>query len=236
MAAGVAHEVRNPLMAIKILVQAAAERGEQGQLRGRDLRVLEEEVVRLERLTSTFLDFARPPRPERRRLELGQLLGHTLELVAGRADLRGVRVESTLGPGPLVLDADRGQLHQLLFNLLLNALDASPPGAAVRVAARAEGAGGARSVRIEVRDAGPGLPRELGERIFEPFVSTKETGLGLGLSICRRVVEDHGGTITAAGGPGGGAVFTVRLPAPEGSAPPGAADEEAGHAELAGGR
>ena len=102
------------------------------------------------------------------------------------------------------------QFRQLLFNLLLNALDAVPGGGTVRVAVGPDGPGGWLTVRVS--DTGRGLPADLGPRIFEPFVSNKETGTGLGLSICRQIVEAHGGTIDAADRPGGGAVFTARFP------------------------
>jgi signal transduction histidine kinase len=103
-----------------------------------------------------------------------------------------------------------------LLNLLLNALDAVPPGGGVRVELEAPPEKDEReekTILLRVRDTGCGLPAELGPRIFAPFVSTKETGLGLGLSICKRIVEAHGGTLAAEDGPQGGAVFTVALPA-----------------------
>jgi signal transduction histidine kinase len=113
---------------------------------------------------------------------------------------------------PPVILADTGQLRQLLLNLLLNALDASPGGGSVRVEAVTEPGGETGWLTLRVADTGRGLPDDLGPRIFEPFVSRKETGTGLGLSICKQIVEAHGGTIGAAARPGGGAVFTARLP------------------------
>ncbi|MCX7699545.1 MAG: ATP-binding protein [Gemmataceae bacterium] len=211
MAAGVAHEVRNPLTAIKLLVQSALDRGPDAALSGRDLQVLDEEVARLERLTSTFLDFARPPRPEKRLIDVAEVLQRVLELVGPRADLHGVNLrwqaQSPLPP----IEGDPGQLHQVLYNLIINALEVAPVGSDVwvRIVGRS---GDHPSVTIQVEDSGSGIPKELGDRIFEPFVSTKETGMGLGLSICRRVVESHGGTIHAENRPQGGARFVVTLP------------------------
>jgi signal transduction histidine kinase len=224
LAAGMAHELRNPLTAIKMLVQTAAEGNPAILLRGRGLAVLEEEITRLERLTQGFLDYARPPLPEKRTFEVRSLLEETVGLVAGRAARQDVCVECDLPAGPVPLHADRGQIRQVVLNLLLNALDALPAGGTVRLqlaAPRPHPSGGRAGgwLRLRVSDTGGGLPADLGRQLFEPFVSTKETGLGLGLSICRRIVEAHGGAITAADGRHGGAVFTVRLPRAAGAAP-----------------
>ncbi len=209
MAAGFAHEVRNPLMSMKILVQAAAERPGGGGLSGRHLSVLEEEIARLEGLTATFLEFARPPRPEKRTFDARALLEDAAGLLSWRAGQRDVRIDCDLPDGPVWLEADQGQLRQVVLNLLINALEAVPDGGEVR--AGLEAAGG--WVEVVVADTGRGLPADIGEDIFAPFVSTKPAGLGLGLSICKRVVEAHGGEIAAGDAPGGGAVFRVRLPA-----------------------
>jgi signal transduction histidine kinase len=210
MAAGMAHELRNPLMAMKILVQAAGEPGQPAVLEGRDLEVLEEEITRLEGLVQTFLDYARPPRPAKKAFALQPLLGQVVDLVSARAAQKGVRVECDVPPAPVVVRADPGQVRQVVLNLVLNALDAVPAGGTVRL--QVDAAAGERRLALRVADTGCGLPGDLGEHIFEPFVSTKETGLGLGLSICKRILEAHGGAIEAANRPGGGAVFTVRLP------------------------
>jgi signal transduction histidine kinase len=211
MAAGLAHELRNPLTSMKILVQSAEERSAQG-LRDRDLAVLEEEICRLERLTSTLLDFARPPQPEKRSFEMQRLVEGTIELLQGRADQRLVSLQGDFPDEPIFLEADVGQLRQVVFNLLLNALEAVAPGGRVRASLRLASDGDEEAVLIEVADDGPGLPEPLMQDLFTPFVSTKETGLGLGLSICKRIVEAHGGIIEARHGPAGGAVFAVRLP------------------------
>ncbi|SRR6266851_7844330 len=110
---------------------------------------------------------------------------------------------------PLRFLVDSGQFSQVLLNLLLNALDAQGYGGLVRVEL---GLDPDRRLRLEVSDSGCGLPRELGSRIFAPFVTTKATGLGLGLSICKRIAEAHGGSIGGVNRPEGGAVFTVHLP------------------------
>ncbi|HJZ53729.1 MAG TPA: ATP-binding protein [Gemmataceae bacterium] len=208
MAAGIAHEVRNPLMAIKLLVQAAADSPRPDAFRSRDLEVLEEEILRLEDIISLFLDFARPARPDKKPVEARGLLESSLERVRTRAGLQGVDLRLDAPDQPITLDADPNQLRQVLYNLLYNALDALPVGGTITVTA----AGSGPLAVLRVEDTGPGLAADIVDRIFDPFVSTKTTGLGLGLSICRRIVEAHGGTIEAGNTPGGGARFTVRLP------------------------
>jgi two-component system, NtrC family, sensor histidine kinase HydH len=209
MAAGMAHELRNPLMSMKILVQVAAERGSVSNLDGRDLTVLEQEITRLERLVQTFLDFARPPQLDKRSFEVQAVLRQTVDLAAVRAEQQAVRIDCRLPETPLVVQADQSQIRQVALNLLLNALDAVPHGGTIGV--QLEAVVG-EWLTLQVEDTGAGLPAKLGERIFEPFVTTKETGLGLGLSICKRIVEAHGGEISAANRQEGGACFTVRLP------------------------
>ncbi|MBY0524679.1 MAG: histidine kinase [Gemmataceae bacterium] len=214
LAAGIAHELRNPLMSMKLLVQAAAENSA-ACLEGQDLVILEEEIIRLERATQTFLDFARPPQLLKQSFDPRSLLTQTVALVSGRAGQQDVRIECDLPKAPSPLTADQGQVRQVLLNLLINALDALPQGGVVRLRLTRDGQGNST---FRVEDDGPGLPAELGPRIFEPFISTKTTGLGLGLSICRRIAEAHGGELTAVDRPGGGAIFTFRLPSPAGPA------------------
>jgi len=211
MAAGMAHELRNPLTAMKILIQAATDRGTAAVVEGRDLAVLEDEIARLEQLVQEFLDFARPPQLEKSSLEFRDLLLKTVDLVAARAAQQHVLIQCDLPEKPVVLQADIGQLRQVVLNLLLNALDALGGGGIIFVTMHQSGNEG--WFILEVADTGPGLPAELGQRIFEPFVSTKATGLGLGLSISKRIVEAHGGQISATSRPAGGAVFAMSLPA-----------------------
>jgi signal transduction histidine kinase len=224
MAAGMAHELRNPLTSMKLLVQGAMEQESlnppddetddyRGRgLGGRDLRILEEEISRLEGLVQSFVQFARPPKVERREVDLRRLTEQAVHLVTARAAQRGIRLECRLPDEPLRFPVDSSQLSQVLLNLLLNAVDAVPSGGLVRVELAREADG---RLRLEVSDNGCGLPPELGSRIFAPFVTTKETGLGLGLSITKRIVEAHGGSIVAANRAESGAVFTVHLPPPE---------------------
>ncbi len=218
LAAGLAHELRNPLMSMKLLVQAAVADNDDPQLSHRDLGILEDEIGRLEQLVQTFLDFARPPMPQPRLLDLVDVVAGVTEFVSRRAARQGVVIHRYLPSSPVTMQADAGQMKQLALNLLLNALDSLPSGGVVQVridvsSARPAGAATAKTVTLTVQDNGQGLPSHLRERIFEPFVTTKPNGMGLGLSICRRIVESHGGAIAVGSSPAKGAEFVVRLPA-----------------------
>jgi signal transduction histidine kinase len=206
LAAGVAHEIRNPLTSIKLLVQAGRQEG--GELAGEDLEVIEGEVRRMERSLNTFLEFARPPKLQRTAVALDPLVAGVFGLLRVRAERLRVELTVEMPPG-VVVAADPEQLRQVLVNLGLNALDAMPSGGRLSVGIRRQ----AGRVEIAVADTGPGIAPEMLPRLFQPFASGKDTGLGLGLVISRRIVEDHGGTLTAANRPAGGAEFLVRLPA-----------------------
>ncbi len=222
LAAGIAHELRNPLTSMKVIVQTAADQDDGPTLDGRDLAVLTEEITRLENRIQSFLDYARPSKPVKCPFDVGKMLIQTIDFVSFRAEQMGIRMEHEFPEMKLRLEADAGQLREVLLNLLINAIDASPEHGTVLVRVSEEAcspgdegaqvAGGSGWIRIDVEDEGEGLPSDIGDKIFEPFVSTKESGTGLGLSICKRIVEDHGGQITAANLPGGGALFSVRLP------------------------
>jgi signal transduction histidine kinase len=205
--------VRNPLAAIKLLLQSPGR--VPLSLSNRDLEVLHEEIEHLEQCVQPILDFARPLRLNKRRFDLEHLLEKTIHLISAQVSAHGVRLESRWARGPVMLDADIGQIRQVLLNLLLNALDATPEKGTITVemaSQEPDNESDRGSLTLRIHDTGCGLPRDLAPRIFEPFVTTKKTGLGLGLSICKRIVEAHGGTIAAANRDEGGTVFTVRLP------------------------
>jgi two-component system sensor histidine kinase HydH len=216
LAAGRAHELRKPLMSMKILVQGALagtcgeDDGADACLSSRDLVVLEEEITRLEQLIQSFFDFARPPVPEKRLMDVRPIIEQTIAFLSGRAAAASARIELHLPLTPAGATVDPGQFRQVLLNLVLNALDAMPAGGTITVELAVETDGG---LTLQVADRGCGLPEALGERIFDPFTTTKATGLGLGLSICKRIATMHGGSLTAANRASGGAVFTLRLPA-----------------------
>jgi signal transduction histidine kinase len=228
VAAGVAHEMRNPLTAIKMLVQTGLEGERAPGLPPEDLAIMENEIRRMEQCIQLFLDFARPPNSERRQTDLVAVLRRALALVEGRARRQKVTLLPDLPSTPVGLFIDPEQIHQVVVNLLLNALDALPRGGTVTLSlaehagSLPEGSSGRgvdgfartakRWVEVRVHDSGPGILPRIRDRLFEPFVSSKETGVGLGLSISKRLIEAHGGTIRGEDVPGGGAVFVFTVP------------------------
>jgi signal transduction histidine kinase len=210
VAAGVAHELRNPLTSVKMLVQTGLEGQPPAGLPAEDLSIIEHEIRRMEACIQSFLDFARPPSAERRRTDLLPVVCRSVALLEGRARRQHVTLKTDLPAGPVELLIDGEQIHQVLVNLMLNALDAMPQGGELRLEVRRRD--DPPRLQVRLHDTGPGIAAPILARLFEPFVSGKETGLGLGLSICRRLLEAHGGRITGENDPAGGAVFTFTLP------------------------
>jgi two-component system sensor histidine kinase HydH len=207
MAAGAAHEIRNPLGAIRGAVDLLTERPDDRA--GRFLGIIREEVGRLDRFLGDFLSYGKPGRLEVEPVDLAALAREAAEVLAlGRT---GPAVTVT-GAASALIRADRGRLKQLLLNLLLNAAEAAGPEGRIEVRVEEETQGAS----ARVRDTGPGIPPEVIPRLFRPFFTTRPEGTGLGLAICARIADLHGGRVSAAnwGDPGGqgGAEFLVRLP------------------------
>jgi two-component system, NtrC family, sensor histidine kinase HydH len=224
LAACVAHEIRNPLTSVKMLVAVGLRGRNPRPLMPEDLRVIHEEVVRLEQTVQNLLDFARLPSPKRSACDLREVIAQAADLVGARARQQEVEVLTRCPPQPVVAEVDRGQLCTVLVNLFLNALDAMPHGGRLEADLEAAPAG---QVCLRVSDIGPGISPKVMADLFTPFASSKPTGTGLGLSISRRIIEEHGGALSAANRAEGGACFAINLPLGQ---------EENSHAEPAGRR
>lgn len=207
LSAEIAHELKNPLASVKGLAQLLA-RDAAGKDQER-LTVLRREVDRMQEILESFLTYSRPLVPlSTAPVALGDVARHVLALHEGVARER--RVALTLDEErPVAVRADHRKLTQVLVNLVQNALDASPDGAAVEVMLRPDGDG----ARVEVRDRGPGVPEDARERVFDAGVTSKATGHGLGLTVARAIARQHGGALTLQGRVGGGAVAVLTLPA-----------------------
>jgi two-component system sensor histidine kinase HydH len=208
LAAGVAHEVRNPLAGIKLLIDSALASKNAKPLNMEDLHVIQHEVTRLEQTVQAFLDFARPPSPKLCRCDLREVVSQAADLVRARARQLNVQIDIRAPEAPVDASVDRGQICTVLVNLLLNSLDAMPQGGRIEIDLEE----GPDNRRIRVQDSGTGIPPDILPRLFTPFATSKPTGTGLGLSISRRVVEEHRGTINAFNRAPNGACFEVSLP------------------------
>ena len=209
LAASIAHEVRNPLTSIKLLVGAALDGRYPAGLSKTDLQVIYDEVVRLERKVQALLDFARPVDTKHHPEDVARLVHQVVDLVQERLRQQSVHLHLELPEEPLTAELDRDQFQGVLVNLIFNALDAMPGGGRLEVRLRSDGPG---HLRVTVTDTGPGIDAKVADRLFTPFTSTKATGTGLGLSLSRRVVESHGGHLTASNLDTGGACFIITLP------------------------
>lgn len=218
MAAGMAHELRNPLTAISMLVQLQREKAEEEGLPSEDLPIIEREIARMEERLNAFIDYARPSRPRWRRIDLREVVARTLELVQGRAAKHRVEIRVVRPTYPVIVEADAEQIGRVLVNLAMNAIDAMPRGGWLTVSLSHSPDG---FVDVTVDDDGPGVDARALSRAFEPFFTSKEAGLGLGLPISRRIAHDHGGRLTGSNRPEGGARFVLRLPGPSRIASPG---------------
>ncbi len=211
LAAGVAHDVRNPLNAIKLLSsQALDELKANGHEPGpaRALQTIRSEVDRLEDIVSGFLSLAKEEALKRAPSRLDPILDECLNLVRKDAESRGLRVTSELRTGELELSLDAKKLKRAVLNVLLNALEVCPPGGRVRLFSRVTPDG----AEIEIRDDGPGMTPETIEHAFDPYFTTKPTGTGLGLSITRGIVEEHGGVIRLTSAINHGTQVLISLP------------------------
>jgi two-component system sensor histidine kinase HydH len=235
MSAGLAHEIRNPLAAIKGAIQYLDPK----KLPAEDrefLEIMVEEVNRLNGVVTQFLDYSRPLKPSMAPTDVNEVLEKTFKLLEPEVP-GGVRLEVELAEWVPRVQADAEQLKQVFLNLALNAFQAMPKGGRLSVSTRVardelafwrEGARRADVVEVRFRDTGPGIPEEARDSIFVPFYTTKEKGTGLGLAICQRLVKAHQGSIVVRSAPGEGAEFLVSLPGLREERPPGKApvDEE----------
>ena len=208
LAGSVAHEVRNPLSAVRGLVQYLAKGHEPGTRAYQCAETAVSEVDRLERVVSSLLDYTRPRSPRLIPMDLHESIAGTLRLLADEPRSQGVEIISRLDQDLPLVKADPDQVRQILMNLIINALEANNGTGQVTVAAHRHG----RQARVVVSDQGPGLPPGKSEEIFDPFFSTKERGSGLGLAIARRLARGMGGDLAAGSAvEQGGARFILTL-------------------------
>ena len=208
LAAALAHEINNPLQSIgssiELVLDYPLSPGEQEEY----LEAVRQEVRRLMDVTGRVLDFARPPRSERQPVSAADVVRYALALADKQLEQSHIDIQLDLPEGLPLVQASHGEVAQVFLNLIINAIEAMPDGGQLRIAARGLG----NAVEIEFTDTGAGLSAAALATLFQPFHTTKEYGTGLGLAVSYNIIQQQGGSISAANIPAGGAVFTVSLP------------------------
>lgn len=207
-AVGMAHEVKNPLSAIKTFAQYLPEKYQDPVFRQKFFRIVQEEIDRINTIVQELSDFAKPAPLDLHPIHLPELLEDTISLLSNQCLKQGVEVRKAFSGNGTVLQADGQQLKQVVLNLILNSLEAMPDGGCLDVSTSMDGA----YMKLSIRDTGSGISSEQQKEIWDPFFTTKERGMGLGLAIVRGVVERHGGQIAITSRSGHGTTAEVLLP------------------------
>lgn len=213
LAAGVAHEINNPISVIATrleLIRRELKKGKADEVILKDLDAISRHAERISKIAGGLLTFARDAGSKIEDVDLNKAVERVMALLDGQIKGKGVETKLALDPGVRLAQANGVGVEQVIYNLAHNALQATPPGGTLTVSTFATDDG---LVAFRVSDTGPGIPKENAGRVFEPFFTTKDPGqgTGLGLSISYGLVKDFGGSITLDSEPGNGAVFTVKL-------------------------
>jgi signal transduction histidine kinase len=216
-ATGIAHEIRNPLTAIKVRLFSLKQSHAPGSSESEDIEVIETEIDRLERIVKDFLQFARPAEPELKTIPAAALLNQIRDLLSAEFTKRSIALK-VAAPDDQLIEVDANKIKQVLLNLVQNAADSIPKGGAITLSARMDrrvlSGRTMEVVIIDVIDTGTGIPAEVQKRLFDPFFTTKEFGTGLGLPISARIIEKHGGVMEYKTAPNHGTTFSIVLPKP----------------------
>jgi len=211
LTAGLAHEIRNPLVTVKTFLDLVPLRYKDKEFRGEFLKLTSSEVDRLSNLVSELLEFAKPKKPKLRKADVKQVIEEIISLVTAEARKRDITIEKNFKETPWTnIDAD--QMKQVFLNILLNAIEAIEAHGKISITSREIHKNGTQHVQVEVADTGTGIPKKIVEQIFDPFFTTKDKGSGLGLSITHQIVEDHHGTIEVESMPKKGTTFVITIP------------------------
>jgi two-component system, NtrC family, sensor histidine kinase HydH len=211
LAAGVAHEIRNPLSSIKGFATYFSERYKDVPEDKKTAEVMIQEVERLNRVIGQLLEFARPVNIQKRPISLLTLIDHSVKIIERDAEKKNIRIDVSGVPdniGPVSVDSDR--MSQVFLNLYLNAIEAMPDGGTLTTEAEIDK--DSDTLRIIITDTGRGIKKKDLAYVFDPYFTSKQSGTGLGLSIVHRIIESHNGLVTVESEPGRGTRVTVSLP------------------------
>lgn len=196
IAAGLAHEIKNPLVSIKTLIQLLPEKFDDPEFRDHFTNIAINEVERISNIVSDLLEFAKSSEPRFAPLDIRSFIDYIISVLSYQFVKKNISVKKRLSENFPLLSADGSQLKQLLLNILINSMDAMPEGGEIVIEAmRGENIIDGEKVVLKITDTGSGIPEEDKEHLFEPFFTTKDSGTGLGLSICKSIMEKHQGKI-----------------------------------------
>ena len=212
LAAEIAHEIRNPLLVIKLLHGTLGSDFPPDDPRRRDLEVITEKIEQLESIVSRVLQFGRTPSTLHSHWSLAEVLDDTLVLLRAKLNQASVQLHYAAPRGSLTVDANKGQLQQVILNLVINSFHAMPHGGDLTISCTDEGSAGARVVHLDIADTGGGIPATIQPRIFESFLSGRADGTGLGLAIAKRIMKDHHGELTLVSTSPRGTAMRITLP------------------------
>ena len=212
LAAEIAHEIRNPLTVIKLLYGYLGLDFPEEDPRRTDVRVIGEKLDQLEAIVSRVLHFAKAPSSLHSRWSLTEIIEDTIVLIRLKLAQSKIHLRFEGPPRSQVIDVHKGQLQQVLLNLLINSTQAMPEGGNINIVCHTEEHGPSRHVHIDITDTGPGIPKELRERIFDSFLSGRPDGTGLGLAIAKRILLSHHGDIVLLDTSAGGTTRRITLP------------------------
>ncbi len=212
LAAGITHEIRNPLASIKGTAEILLDESTPTEKRAEFMQLMLDEVNRLNEVVVNFLELARFQRLRREKADINEVFRRMLQIVGLQKTLGKVQIQARLAPGLPQVSLDVSQMEQAILNLMLNAVGAMPEGGTLTVTTELESQNGRDALRAEIRDSGEGIEPDHLPRIFEPFFTTKSDGTGLGLSIVRRIIKAHGGSVEITSEPGRGTCAIITLP------------------------
>lgn len=210
LAAGVAHEINNPLTGILTNSSLMLEDLEPDHPWREDIQTIVSETLRCRNIVKGLLDFARQTKPQRTLINMNEVADEVLNLVRNQSSFRNIRVTTELDPNLSTVLADNDQMRQVVLNIVLNAGEAMAQGGELRVTSKVNAT--QKGIELRISDSGPGIPNDVKTRLFEPFFTTKKTGTGLGLAIAYGIMERHKGQLRVDTAPGKGTTFIISLP------------------------
>ena len=210
LAAGVAHEINNPLTGILTNASLLRDDLPENDPKREDVDIIVKETIRCREIVKRLLDFARQTKPQKQLININNIIDNIILLVRNQTSFRNVSIEKNLSNSIPDILADKDQIQQVFINIIINAAEAMSKGGSLKIESNLDSKG--EAIIIKFTDTGPGIPEHLKEKIFDPFFTTKENGTGLGLAISYGIIEQHGGEIDLDSTIGAGTTFKIKLP------------------------